>query len=212
MYAEGEDVFYYVSVHNEDYRHAPMPEGPGIEDGILKGLYKFKPGAAGLAHKAQLIGSGSILMQALKAQALLEKYGVSVDVWSATSFKRLRSEAQAAKRWNMLHPTETPRRSYLEEIVAGQPGPWIAVSDNLKLVADQIAPWIPGGLTTLGCDGFGRSEARPVLRRFFEVDAECTTIATLYALSQRGAIPATTVAQAIRDLGVDPEKAFGVCV
>jgi pyruvate dehydrogenase E1 component len=97
-------------------------------------------------------------------------------------------------------------------LVRDVPGPWIAVSDNLKLVADQIAPWIPGGLMTLGCDGFGRSEARPVLRRFFEVDAECTVVATLYALSQRGQVPATLVAQAIRDLGVDPEKAFGVCV
>ena len=212
MFEQGEDVFYYVSVHNEDYKHAPMPADPGVEEGILRGMYRFKEGNAALPIKAQVIGSGSILLQALRAQALLEKYGVSADVWSATSFKRLRSEAQAARRWNMLHPTETPRRSYLEDLVRDVPGPWIAVSDNLKLVADQIAPWIPGGLMTLGCDGFGRSEARPVLRRFFEVDAECTVVATLYALSQRGQVPATLVAQAIRDLGVDPEKAFGVCV
>jgi len=212
MFEQGEDVFYYVSVHNEDYKHAPMPADPGVEEGILRGMYRFKEGASSLPIKAQVIGSGAILMQALRAQTLLEKYGVSADVWSATSFKRLRSEAQAARRWNMLHPTETPQRSYLEDVVRDVPGPWIAVSDNLKLVADQIAPWIPGGLMTLGCDGFGRSEARPVLRRFFEVDAECTVVATLYALSQRGQVPATLVAQAIRDLGVDPEKAFGVCV
>jgi pyruvate dehydrogenase E1 component len=112
----------------------------------------------------------------------------------------------------MFHPTETPRTSYLEETVARESGPWIAVSDNLKLVADQIAPWIPGGLLTLGTDGFGRSEARPVLRRFFEIDAECTAVGVLYALAKKGEIPMTTVAKAIQDLGVDPEKAYGVCV
>jgi pyruvate dehydrogenase E1 component len=212
MYADGEDLFYYVSVHNEDYTHAPMPEGPGVVEGILNGMYKFKPGKAGLQHKAQLIGSGAILLSALKAQEILERYGVSADVWSATSFKRLRSEAQAAKRWNMLHPTETPRKSYLETIVEPEPGVWVAVSDNLKLVADQIAPWIPGGLMTLGCDGFGRSEVRPALRRFFEVDGECTAVATLYKLSQTGAVPATLVARAIGDLGIDPEKVYGICL
>jgi len=212
MHEAGEDVFYYVSVHNENYDHAPMPEGGHVADGILQGMYRFRAGKEGLPHKAQLLGSGAILQQALRAQVLLERYGVSADVWSVTSYKRLRSEAQAARRWNMLHPTEPPRRSYLEDLVSGQPGPWVAVSDNLKLVADQIAPWIPGGLQTLGCDGFGRSEARPVLRRFFEIDAECTSVATLYALSQRGVIAPTVVAQAIQDLGVDPEKAYGVCL
>ncbi|MBN9690853.1 MAG: pyruvate dehydrogenase (acetyl-transferring), homodimeric type [Verrucomicrobia bacterium] len=212
MYQEGEDVFYYISLHNEDYSHPALPEDPQVAEGVLRGMYKVRPGAAGLAHKAQLLGSGSILQQAVKAQHLLEKFGVSADVWSVTSYKRLRSEAQAAKRWNMFHPTETPRTSYLEETVAREAGPWIAVSDNLKLVADQIAPWIPGGLLTLGTDGFGRSEARPVLRRFFEIDAECTAIGVLYALAKKGELPMTTVAQAIHDLGVDPEKAFGVCV
>jgi len=212
MFEQGEDVFYYVSVHNENYDHAAMPEGEGVAEGILKGMYRFRPGKDGLAHKAQIIGSGAILMQAIRAQELLERYGVSADVWSATSFKQLRNDAQAARRWNMLHPTQPPRRSYLEELVDNRPGPWIAVTDNLKLVADQIAPWIPGGLTTLGCDGFGRSETRQVLRRFFEIDAECTVVATLYALAQRGEIEATVVETAIRDLGVDPEKAFGVCV
>ena len=212
MYADGEDIFYYISVNNDDYQHVPIPEDPGVVDGILKGLYKCRPGKPGLSHQVQLIGSGSILMQALKAQVILEKYGVSADVWSATSFKRLRSEAQAAQRWNRLHPTATPQVSYLEQLVAKEPGPWIAVSDNLKLVADQIAPWIPGGLTSLGCDGFGRSEVREKLRRFFEVDGECTAIATLHALAQRGELPRTVVAQAIQDLGVDPDKAHGVCV
>ena len=212
MYADGEDVFYYISVHNEDYAHPPIPNEPGVVEGILNGMYKFKPGKAGLKHTVQLIGSGAILQQALKAQELLEAYGVSADVWSVTSFKRLRSEAQATKRWNMLHPTEAPRKSYLEQTVEGQSGPWIAVSDNLKLVADQIAPWIPGGLMTLGCDGFGRSEVRPVLRRFFEIDGECTAIACLYKLASQGVLPQSVVAEAIQKLGVDPEKRYGVCV
>ncbi len=213
MYRDGEDVFYYVSLHNEDYEHPAMPERPGLAEEILRGLYRFREGDAGTGlKKAQLIGSGALLVQALKAQELLVRYGVSADVWSATSLKRLRTEALAARRWNMLHPDETPRRSHLEEQVEGQPGPWIAVSDNLKLVADQIAPWIPGGLTTLGTDGFGRSESRPALRRFFEVDAECIVVATLHALSTRGEIPSATVRQAMTDLGVDPDKAHAVCV
>ncbi|HAB18556.1 MAG TPA: pyruvate dehydrogenase (acetyl-transferring), homodimeric type [Verrucomicrobiota bacterium] len=212
MYQDAENVFYYISLHNEDYSHPALPEDPAVADGILQGMYKLKPGAEGLKHKAQLLGSGCILLQALRAQQLLEPYGVSADVWSVTSYKRLRSDALATERWNMFHPTETPRVSFLEKTVAGRPGPWIAVSDNLKLVADQIAPWIPGGLTSLGTDGFGRSDSRSKLRRFFEVDAECTAIGVLYALAKKGELPPATVAKAIRDLGVDPEKAFGLCV
>jgi len=207
MYHDGEDIFYYLSLYNENHTMPPMPEG--CEGGILRGLYKFKRGAEGFKHKAQIFGSGPIINSALKAQSILaEKYGVSADVWSATSYKRLRSEALLAKRWNMFHPTETPKQSYLETTLAKEPGPFIAVSDNLKTVADQIAPWVPGGLTTLGTDGFGRSDIRSRLRRFFEVDAECTVIATLYALAQRGEVPAKLVAQAIKDLDVNPDKVF----
>ncbi|MFC1465720.1 MAG: pyruvate dehydrogenase (acetyl-transferring), homodimeric type [Candidatus Brachytrichaceae bacterium NZ_4S206] len=207
MYHDGEDLFYYLSLYNENYLMPPMPEG--CEDGILRGLYKFKAGPEKLKHKAQIFGSGPIIHSALKAQVILaEKYGVSADVWSATSYKRLRNEALLARRWNMFHPTEPPRKSYLETTLAQEKGPFIAVSDNMKIVADQIAPWVPGGLTTLGTDGFGRSDIRPRLRRFFEVDAECTVIATLYALAQRGEVPAKLVAQAIRDLDVNPDKVF----
>jgi len=207
MYHDGEDLFYYLSLYNENHAMPPMPDG--VEEGILRGLYKFKPGPHGLKHTAQLLGSGPIILSALKAQTILaEKYGVSADVWSATSYKRLRNEALLARRWNMFHPTETPRQSYLESTLSKEKGPFIAVSDNMKIVADQIAPWVPGGLTTLGTDGFGRSDVRSRLRRFFEVDAECTVIATLYALAQRGEVPASLVAQAIKDLDVNPEKVF----
>jgi pyruvate dehydrogenase E1 component len=205
MYRDREEIFYYLTLYNENY---PMPAMPdGVIEGILKGLYKYQAGPTGLAHKAHLLGSGPLIHSALKAQQILaDRYGVSADVWSVTSYKALRSEAVHCRRWNMLHPTEPPRQSYLERVLATESGPFIAVSDHLRLVPDQIAPWVPGGLFTLGTDGFGRSDTRPALRRFFEVDAESTVIATLYALAQRGALPRATVADAIRDLGVNPEK------
>jgi len=209
MYKDGEEIFYYITVHNENYE---MPEMPaGSEQGILKGLYKFKKGAEGKKHKAHLFGSGAIMLSALEAQELLEeRYDVSVDVWSVTSYKRLRAEALNAQRWNMLHPVEKPKRSYLEATLENEKGVFVAVSDNMKIVSDQIAPWVPGGLTTLGTDGFGRSDTREALRRFFEVDAESTVIATLYALSQKGEISPSVVQKAIKDLGVDPEKVFPI--
>jgi pyruvate dehydrogenase E1 component len=205
MYAEGEEIFYYLTLYNENYEMASMPEG--VEQGILKGLYKFQKGPEGLKHKAQLFGSGSILMQALKAQTILaEKFGVSADVWSATSYKSLRTDALNCQRWNMFHPEAAPKRSYLETVLANEKGPFIAVSDHMRMVADQIAPWVPGGLFTLGTEGFGRSETRPMLRRFFEIDAECTVIGVLYALAKKGEIPMSEVSRAIRELGVNPDK------
>jgi pyruvate dehydrogenase E1 component len=206
MYAEGEQLFYYLTLYNENLPMPPMPEG--VEQGILKGLYRFKAGAEKKKLKAHIFGSGTIMRQALKAQELLEKYEVSADVWSATSYKLLRNDALRAQRWNRLHPVEAPRKSYLEQTLAKETGVFVAVSDNLKLVPDQIAPWVPGGLTTLGTDGFGRSDTRDRLRRFFEIDAESTVIATLQALADKGQLPRETVAKAIKDLGVDPEKAF----
>ena len=163
----------------------------------------------GRKHRAQIFGSGTILREALRAQEILaDRYDVAADVWSATNYKQLRTGALNCQRWNRLHPTAPPRQSYLETTLAGETGPFIAVSDNMKMVPDQIAPWVPGGLTTLGTDGYGRSDTRPALRRFFEVDAECTVIATLHALAQRGQLDRSIVAQAIQDLGVDPEKNF----
>jgi pyruvate dehydrogenase E1 component len=204
MYLEQEDLFYYLALYNESYAMEAMPEG--VEEGIVKGLYKFKPGPPN-GIKAHILGSGSILQSALKAQAILaEKYGVSADVWSATSYKLLRTDAIRCQRWNLLHPTEPARKSYLETLLAREQGPFVAVSDNIRTVADQIAPWVPGGLLTLGTDGFGRSDTRARLRRFFGVDAESTVIGTLYALAGRNLVPRKVVAQAIKDLGVDPEK------
>jgi len=206
MYARGEDVFYFLTLYNENYAMPPMP--PGVEEGILKGLYKFRPGPAGKKLKAHIFGSGTILRSALRAQEILaQKYGVSADVWSATGYKALRTDALRCARWNMLHPDQPPKRSYLETLLARETGVFVAVSDNVKLVPDQIAPWVPGGLTTLGTDGFGRSDTRPRLRRFFEVDAECTVVATLWALAKQGKIKPGFVQKAIKDLGLDPEKA-----
>ena len=205
MYVEGEETFYYLTLYNENYEMPPMPQG--VEEGILKGLYKFKP-APVQPLKAHIFGSGPIIREALRAQEILaENYGVSADVWSATSYKLLRNDALKSQRWNMLHPTDPPKKSHLETLLAEEQGAFVAVSDNLKIVPDQIAPWVPGGLMTLGTDGFGRSDTRKRLRRFFEVDAESTVIATLYALAEKGQLDKRVVAKAIKDLGVDPEKA-----
>jgi pyruvate dehydrogenase E1 component len=207
MFEKGEEILYYLCLYNENYAMPPMPTGS--EEGIIKGLYKFKNGPEGLGHKAQIFGSGSIIRSALRAQEILAKqYGVSADVWSATSYKNLRNEALLAERWNLLHPTETPKKPYIQQILEKEQGPFIAVSDYMKMVPDQIAKWVPGGLTTLGTDGFGRSDIRSRLRRFFEIDAECVVIATLHSLAQKGQIERKVVAQAIKDLNVDPEKGF----
>ena len=207
LYAEGEEYFYYLTLYNENY---PMPEMPqGVEEGILKGLYKLKPADKGRKFKAHIFGSGPLLREALRAQQILaEQFDVAADVWSATSYKLLRGEALRTKRWNMLHPTAPPKKSYLESVLQDEEGPFIAVSDYMKMVPDQIAPWVPGGLMSLGTDGFGRSDTRANLRRFFEVDAEIIVLATLYALYQKGSLPAQTVEEAIKKLAIDPEKAF----
>jgi len=211
MYRDGQHLFYYLTLHNENLPMPPMPAG--VQEGIIKGLYKFRTGPEGLKHRVHILGSGAIMASALKAQTILaERYGVAADVWSATSYKQLRTEALNCLRWNMLHPTETPRRSHLEKVLEGEKGPFVAVSDNMKIVADQIAPWVPGGLMTLGTDGFGLSETRQNLRRYFEVDAECTVIASLYQLSRRGEIKPELVRKAITELGVNPEKVFPVLV
>ncbi|MGC9036039.1 MAG: pyruvate dehydrogenase (acetyl-transferring), homodimeric type [Verrucomicrobiia bacterium] len=211
MYEEGEEIFYYLTLYNENYPMPPMPQG--AEEGIVKGLYKFKPGVENKKLKAHIFASGPIINCAIKAQEILaERYNVSADVWSATNYKQLRSEALRVRRWNMLHPDDKPQKSYIENILENEKGPFIAVSDNIKAVPDQIAPWVPGGLFTLGTDGFGRSDTRETLRRFFEIDAEFITLATLYNLAKRGEIQMSVVSKAIKELNVNPEKSFAFCV
>src|SRR5262249_38568981 len=212
MYEAGEDVFYYITLYNEPYRMPPIPEG--ATEGILRGLYKLRPAPepggrrpAGSRSKVLLFGSGALLREALRAQDLLaERFSLAADVWSATSYKLLRQDALAAERWNMLHPAAQPRRSYLESVLQGEQGVFVAVSDYMKSVPDLISRWVPGGLFPLGTDGFGRSEDRPFLRRFFEVDAETIATAALWRLAQRGEVKLADVQKAVRDLGIDAEK------
>jgi len=212
MFAKGEDWIYYITVYNENYEMPPMP--PGCEEGILKGMYRLKevPATAGAGALAavppvQLLGSGAILREVIRAADLLaEHWGIGSTVWSVTSWKELRREAQACRRWNMLHPEESPQRSYLESLVSGVDGVFVAASDHVRAVQEQLDPWIPGGIFALGTDGFGRSETRGPLRRHFEVDAECIAIGALWRLAETGAIGRHVVSEAIRRLGVNPDK------
>jgi pyruvate dehydrogenase E1 component len=213
MYQDGEVEFYYITVQNENYVMPAMPAGDDVVDGIVRGMYKLSSQDVGSKQpRVQLLGSGAILNEVLRAQDILaEKHEVSSTVWSVTSYKELRRCALEARRWNMLHPTQRPRRSYLEEVLEGQEGPFIAASDYVRLVAEQINPWVPGGLVALGTDGFGRSDDRRRLRRFFEVDAECITAAALNELALRGRWEPGKVADAIRELGINPDKPDPAC-
>ena len=206
MYVEQESVFYYLTVMNEQYEMPPMPEG--AREGILKGMYKFRATAKpGAALRAQLFGSGAILPEVVKAQAILESdYGVGADVWSITSFVQLYRDGFAADRWNVLHPGETPRVPYVTQCVKDAPGVFVAASDYVKALPHAIDRWMPRPLETLGTDGFGRSESRESLRDFFEVDARYVVVATLAALAREGKVDVGVVQRAIKTLGINPEK------
>ncbi len=206
LYKEGETAIYYITVHNEDYEMPAMPEG--VEEGIVRGIYKFQSKEApGSKLRVQLFGSGAILRCALAAQEILaDRYGVSSDAWSVTSYTQLRRDAQECDRWNMLHPDKPMRRSYIQEVLEGVEGPIISASDNVRAVGEQLLPYLSQDYFVLGTDGLGRSETRETLRRHFEVDAESITIAALYRLSRLGKMDIGTVAQAIQDLGYDSEK------
>jgi pyruvate dehydrogenase E1 component len=206
MYELCEDAIYYITIYNENYKMPSMPAG--VEEGIIRGMYKLSSvDVEANSSRVQLFGSGAILREVLRAQGILaERYGVASDVWSVTSYKELRRDAQACRRWNVLHPTEPRRESFLAKAIADVKGPFIAASDYVRAVPEQIGAWIPGGLFALGTDGFGRSEARAALRRFFDVDAECITIAALSRLADQDQFDRAKVAQAIRDLDVNPEK------
>ena len=204
MYENGEDRFYYLTVCNENYVQPPMPAGD-IQDGILKGLYLLKPSETGA--QVTLFGSGPILNETLKAQQLLaEKYGVAANVWSVTSYNELRREALSTERWNRLHPAEPERKPYVNQALGEVDMPVIAATDYMKVVADQIAPWLPGRLTSLGTDGFGRSDNREHLRRHFEVDSPSIAAAALSRLSRWGRYDGARAKAAIAELGIDPER------
>ncbi len=207
MYRECEDVFYYVTLYNENYVQPPMPDG--VAEGILAGLYRLHRSALGGDRpRVQLLGSGSLLREAVRAQEILaDRFGVAADVWSATSYKELRREALECERWNRLHPAADARVPYVTRTLGDAPGPVVAVTDFLKLVPDQIARWVPQGMVSLGTDGYGRSESRSALRRFFEVDAETVALAALSELARRGEIDRGVASGAAAELGFDPEKA-----
>jgi len=206
MYIDQESVFYYLTVMNEQYAMPPMPDG--VRDGILKGLYRFRETSKPDAKlRAQLFGSGAILPEVIKAQEVLEsKYNVGADVWSVTSYTELYREGHACERWNILHPTEAPRTPYVASCLKDAPGVMVAASDYVKALPDAIDRWLPRPLVSLGTDGFGRSESRASLRDFFEVDHRYVVVGTLAALARDGKVEASLVAEAIKALGINPEK------
>ena len=211
MLKEQEDVFYYVTLMNENYSHPAMPEGS--REGILKGMYLFQQGGDSKSPRVQLLGSGTILREAIAAADLLKNdFGVDADVWSVPSFTELRREGLEVERWNMLHPTSPQRRSYVETCLADRRGPAVAVTDYIKAFADQIRPYVPKRYRVLGTDGFGRSDYRKRLRSFFEVDRYYVALAALKALADEKQIPASKVDAAIKKYNIDPEKPNPVTV
>jgi pyruvate dehydrogenase E1 component len=206
MYEEQENIHYYLTIMNENYAMPPMPEG--AKEGIVKGMYKFKPSdKKNPKLHAQLMGSGTIINGVLKAQEILEKdYEVAADVWSVTSYKELRREALNVERWNLLNPSSKPKESYLQKILKNEKGVFVSASDYVKALPDSIAKWFPRPLYSLGTDGFGRSEGRTELRDFFEVDAKHIVLATLHALANEGSIEHSVVKKAIKDLKINPSK------
>ena len=209
MYADNEQIYYYLTVGNENYKHPAMPKG--VENGIINGLYRFSKSKKKSGPQAHIFGSGSLMQHAIEAGEILEaKYNVKVDVWGATSYKRLRNDALLAQRWNMLNPEKKAKSSYIETTLNKESGSFIAVSDNMKIVSDQVSQWVPGGLFSLGTDGFGRSDTRERLRRFFEIDTASIVIGVLYKLSIDGALDKNIVSKAIKEMQIDPDKVFPI--
>jgi pyruvate dehydrogenase E1 component len=205
MYRDGEDVFYYLTLYNENYEQPRM--AAGVEEGIVRGLYRFREGPNDKKrHKAHIFGSGSIMQQALRAQDLLaENHDVSADVWSATSYQQLRADALDVERWNRLHPGEPRRQPFVTQLLEPHDGPVVAVGDSMRAVQDQISRWVPAPFLSLGTDGFGRSDTREALRRFFEIDAEHIAVGVLSSLAEMGEVKPEAVAEAIKRYEIDPE-------
>ena len=204
MCEDNEDVYYYITVMNENYPHPPLPEGAA--EGLLKGMYRLREGAP-VRLQARLLGSGAILREVLAAGELLEEdFGVGAEVWSATSFNELRRDGLAAERWNRLHPEAPPRQSYVAQCLPRGAGPVVAATDYMKTYADQIRAFVPDRYTALGTDGFGRSDTRARLRRFFEVDRQHIAVAALKALADEGAIPPSQVVAAMKRYDINPDQ------
>jgi pyruvate dehydrogenase E1 component len=213
MYQEQEDVFYYITVMNENYTHPAMPEG--VEKGILKGMYLLSEGKAKKNQlKVQLLGSGTILREVIAGAALLEQdFGIAADIWSVTSFNELRRNGLDVQRWNMLHPEQEPRQSHIEQCLKDRAGPVVAATDYMKLFADQVRAFLPThNFITLGTDGFGRSDTRRKLRQFFEVDRHYVAVAAMKALADQELLPRKTVTEAVKKYGINPEKPNPVTV
>jgi pyruvate dehydrogenase E1 component len=207
MYRDDEDVYYYLTVYNENYVQPPKPEG--VDEGILSGLYRWAPSPQEVERRGAVLFSGSANLAAREAQReLAERFGIGVELWSATSYKALREDALAADRWNRLHPGEqprTPRVTSQLESLDGQP--IVAVTDFMRIVPEQVSPWVPGRFVPLGTDGFGRSDTRHALRSFFEIDMPHIVVAMLSALASDGGIDPNIAREAIRSYGIDPEVA-----
>ena len=215
MYQDQEDVYYYITVMNENYPHPEMPKN--AEQGILRGMYLFRKSSEAISGdstlRVQLLGSGTILREVIAAAEILDQdFGISADIWSVTSFNELRREALDVTRWNMLHPSEPARLSYVANCLKDCTGPVVAATDYMKIFADQIREFVPGRYKVLGTDGFGRSDTREKLRQFFEVDRYYVTIATLQALAEDGKISTEIVTRAIKKFGIDPDKPNPVTV
>jgi pyruvate dehydrogenase E1 component len=204
MYAYDEDIFYYLTMYNENYEQPPKPVGS--DQGIIDGLYRWAEAPAGMEHGATILFSGPSHLAAREAQAdLATHYGVAAVLWSATSYKKLREEAMSAERWNRLHPTETPRVPMVTRLLGGAPGVVVAVTDYMRAVPDQISRWVPRSFTSLGTDGYGRSDTREALRGFFETNAGHVVVATLSALAHEGRIDPRLVEDAIARYDIDPD-------
>jgi len=206
MYQRQEPVFYYLTVQNEPYPQPAMPSG--VEEGILKGLYKFRAAPRPKNRpRVHLFGSGAILREALKAQEILDqRFDVAADVWSVTSYLMLRRDALSCQRWNLLHPLQPQRVPYLSRVLADEPYPIVATGDYMKAVPDQIARWVPSGWHSLGTDGFGRSEARPQLRDYYEVDHKYISLSALRQLAALGRFDTARLGEAMKVLNINPEK------
>jgi pyruvate dehydrogenase E1 component len=206
MHVNGEDLIYYISLYNENYAMAPKPEG--VDDGILRGIYRLAaaPNAGKGAPRVRLVGSGSILLQVIAAQALLAEHGIAAEVYSATSFPMLRREALQVDRWNRLHPGEKARAPYVSTVLGANGGPIVAASDWMKALPDLIRPWIDAPFVSLGTDGFGRSDTRDALRSYFEIDPPSIAAAAISELVRAGDLSADAAAEAFAKLGIDTEK------